>query len=344
ATNSDKDGYYEFNDVRPGAYRLQFVLPDGYYFAEPNVSPDPQLDSDANGLGTTPAFLVESGARRVDIDMAAMRVNDGIPRLDVEKLTNGFDADTPPGPFVPAGGDVLWEYVVTNVGSGPLFNIFVEDDQGVSVSCPQVDLAEGESMVCSGSTNDAQAGQYVNEVYSCGNAGTPDGGLRCDKDLSHYFGSAPGISLEKSTNGEDADTPTGPEIPVGGSVTWTYFVVNTGNVTLTDIVVIDDQGVSVSCPSTSLEPGVSMTCTGTGTAVAGQYANLGTVTGTPPVGDPVTDSDPSHYFGTMAAIDIEKATNGEDADSPTGPFIATGDAVNWTYVVTNTGSLTLTDI
>ncbi len=36
---------------------------------------------------------------------------------------------------------------------------------------------------------------------------------------------------------------------------------------------------------------------GSGTAQAGQYANVGTVTGTPPSGPAVTASDPSHYFG-----------------------------------------------
>jgi hypothetical protein len=35
----------------------------------------------------------------------------------------------------------------------------------------------------------------------------------------------------------------------------------------------------------------------TGVAVAGQYANIGTTTGTPPTGPNVTDDDPSHYFG-----------------------------------------------
>ena len=45
---------------------------------------------------------------------------------------------------------------------------------------------------------------------------------------------------------------------------------------------------------------------------------MGTATGTPPVGDPVSDSDPSHYFGTVAGLDIEKSTNGEDADDPPG--------------------------
>ena len=37
------------------------------------------------------------------------------------------------------------------------------------------------------------------------------------------------------------------------------------------IAVIDDQGVAVSCPQVSLEPGESMTCTGSGTVIEGAY-------------------------------------------------------------------------
>ena len=87
-----------------------------------------------------------------------------------------------------------------------------------------------------------------------------------------------------------------------------------------------------------------MTCTGDGIAEAGQYANLGTVTGTDELDAELTDTDPSHYFGVASAIEIEKATNGEDADGPPGPFIAVGDPVDWTYVVTNTGNITLVDV
>ena len=106
------------------------------------------------------------------------------------------------------------------------------------------------------------------------------------------------------------------------------MVTNNSNVPLSNVGVTDDKGVTVSCPKTTLAVAESMTCTANGTAVAGQYANIGTATGTPPVGDPVTDDDPSHYFGTTSTIDIEKATNGEDADTPTGPNIPVGDAVS----------------
>ena len=41
---------------------------------------------------------------------------------------------------------------------------------------------------------------------------------------------------------------------------------------------------------------------------------------------------------------VEKATNGDDADTVTGPSINFGDPVTWTYQVTNTGSITLTGV
>jgi hypothetical protein len=40
-----------------------------------------------------------------------------------------------------------------------------------------------------------------------------------------------------------------------------------------------------------------MTCTALGSAVPGQYANIGTVVGTALESVRVSDSDPSHYFG-----------------------------------------------
>src|SRR5207244_790236 len=100
----------------------------------------------------------------------------------------------------------------------------------------------------------------------------------------------------------------------------------------------------ISCPSTTLAVGASMTCTKNGTAVAGQYTNIGSVTATPPSGPPVTDSNPDHYFGQTPSISIAKLTNGTNNDTGTGPFVATGSTVTWTYNVTNTGNVALTNV
>ncbi len=157
------------------------------------------------------------------------------------------------------------------------------------------------------------------------------------------------VRIEKSTNGEDADSKPGPTVDFGAPVNWEYVVTNTGQVNLRDVEVTDDQGVVVHCDQDELAPGESMTCTGSGFAIEGQYENLGTVMAKTPDGKDVEDTDPSHYFGQrnetkIASIDIEKSTNDEDADQPTGPQIPVGGAVTWKYVVKNTGDYDLFDV
>jgi hypothetical protein len=112
------------------------------------------------------------------------------------------------------------------------------------------------------------------------------------------------VRIEKSTNGQDADQAPGPTVTVGSAVSWQYVVTNTGTVPLTGVTVSDDRGVAVSCPQTSLAAGQSMTCTGAGTATAGQYRNVGTARATW-TGGTVTDTDPSHYFGQAPNQDAE---------------------------------------
>jgi hypothetical protein len=118
------------------------------------------------------------------------------------------------------------------------------------------------------------------------------------------------VRITKSTNGQDANDAPGPSINVGSAVTWTYQVTNTGNVTLGNISVVDDRGVSVLCVNQPLPAGQSMTCSGSGVATLGQYRNVGTVTATW-TGGTVTASDPSHYLGVGP----------DDEPGPTGPKV-----------------------
>ena len=65
------------------------------------------------------------------------------------------------------------------------------------------------------------------------------------------------IDIEKSTNGEDADNPKGPDILVGDAVKWLYLVTNNGNVTLTEVVVTDPLVTVSGGPLAELAVGVS---------------------------------------------------------------------------------------
>ena len=139
----------------------------------------------------------------------------------------------------------------------------------------------------------------------------------------------PAITIVKTTNGSD-----GLNIPVGAPVTWTYVVTNSGTVPLTDVAVNDSDLGPITCPKTTLAVGESMTCTATGTAVAGAYSNIGTASGEYNQ-TTVNDTDPSSYFGTDPEITVTKTAN------PT-TVPETGGNVTFTYVVQNTGNVTVT--
>ncbi|RKZ90673.1 MAG: hypothetical protein DRQ40_10745, partial [Gammaproteobacteria bacterium] len=263
-----------------------------------------------------------------------------ISEVRVEKATNGVDADLPGGPSIAVGDTVTWTYVLSNPGDTALSSVALVDDQGV-VPVFQGGDTNGDGKLDPDETWTYQvqgtsvAGQYAN--LATVTAEDEFGAPVTDTDPSHYFGSNPGIEVEKSTNGMDADAPPGPRIPEGNTVQWSYLVTNTGNDTLTGIALNDDIIGSISCPLTQLDPQGFMICTANGTATRGQYENLATVQGIDDTQTTVQDSDPSHYLGVLSDIHVEKSTNGDDADTPTGPAITVGDTVTWTYVVTNPG-------
>jgi uncharacterized repeat protein (TIGR01451 family)/CSLREA domain-containing protein len=127
---------------------------------------------------------------------------------------------------------------------------------------------------------------------------------------SNVFVASPSISIAKTTNGSD-----GGSLWVGDAITWRYRVTNTGNATLTNVQVTDDKITSsaIHCGGganviTSLAAGASQDCTATGPATAGPYTNVGTATGTPPVGTNVTASDRSSYTGFTTGMATPTAT------------------------------------
>jgi Domain of unknown function DUF11 len=261
------------------------------------------------------------------------------PEIDIEKATNGADADDPPGNFIAVGTAIDWSYEVTNTGNVTLDDVLVVDDQGETVTCPRDTLAPTETITCTA------AGLALNTTYE--NLGTvtavdPFGTEVTASDPSHYVGATAGIDVEKATNGVDADGGTGPFVPVGGAVTWSYVITNTGTTVLTGVTLVDDQLGTIPCGTGTLAPGGQATCSASGLAEPGQYENLATATGVNELGQTAADSDPSHYFGEDASIDIEKSTNGVDADAPTGPIVEVGEPVEWIYRVTNTGNVPLT--
>jgi uncharacterized repeat protein (TIGR01451 family) len=119
------------------------------------------------------------------------------PGIQIEKATNGEDADDPPGPTLIVGDPVTWTYVVTNTGDVELTGVQVTDDMIGAVTCPQDTLGVGDSMTCT-AEGTVEAGQYANLGTACGIGAELE---FCDEDPSHYIGEEPPTGGEGCTPG-----------------------------------------------------------------------------------------------------------------------------------------------
>ena len=303
--------------------------------------------------------------------------------INVVKFTNGQDANTAPGPTLAVGSTATFTYVVTNTGNVPLAAVVVRDDNGTSGN-PADDLTP--TLQSGGDTNSngrldttetwtyqatrtVTAGQYTNIGTATANpvdtTGTDIAGMTdvSDTDPSNHLGVTTGINIVKSTNGQDANTTTGPLLVVGTTATFTYVVTNTGSTPLATVVVRDDNGTSGSTAddltptlqsgdtnsNSRLDTTETWTYQATRTVTAGQYSNIGSVTANPVDATgadiagaaDVSDTDPSNHLGIVTGVNIVKSTNGQDANTTTGPVIAVGGTATFTYVVTNSGTVAL---
>jgi LPXTG-motif cell wall-anchored protein len=120
----------------------------------------------------------------------------------------------------------------------------------------------------------------------------------------------PSLDVEKSTNGSDADSPTGPAIAAGAAVNWTYTVTNTGPVSIYDIDVTDDNNdlATITCTGQTngeidLHPTDSIECSASSTSYWSTthkaHSNTATAEGDSAHVADINDTDPSHYQPTL---------------------------------------------
>lgn len=235
------------------------------------------------------------------------------------------------------GTTLPYTYTVQNIGDVTLTNLSVVDTVLGTITCTPTVLAPGESATCTEATYtadaaDIAAGSIHNEVKATGDA--PDGTPVDDEAERTVFAeTTPGIRVTKIAS---PDTYT-----EGTPITYTYTVQNTGDVTLRDLTVVDTKFGPISCTPTVLAPGASATCTGkehtatTDDIAAGSIHNEVSATGTEPGGEKITDDAEQTVFPRIApAIEVTKSASPRTFDRP-------GQVITYTYVITNTGDVTL---
>ncbi|OII15784.1 hypothetical protein BIU97_14030 [Curtobacterium sp. MCBA15_009] len=255
------------------------------------------------------------------------------------------------------GDRIDWTYRVTNTGTVTLTDVVVGDDLP-GVTAPVVatwpngtagTLRPGQSVTATARSavtqTDVDAGSVVNRATADARvpAGVTDPGAQDDSATVALRTSTQQVDVVKTARLADGSTGR-----TGDTVEFGYVVTNTGTATLTGVALTDARpgtsAIAVTWPGRAgvLAPGESARATAT-TALTqadvdrGTQASTATATGTGPGGATVTATD-SATVRIPAAPALTLTEQGTLAPGATG---AVGDTVRWTYVVTNTGSVTL---
>jgi archaellum component FlaG (FlaF/FlaG flagellin family) len=218
------------------------------------------------------------------------------PGLTIVKSTNGADANDPNAAGVPniaPGGVVTWTYVVTNTGqtSVPRAQVSVTDNTtGVTPTFASETSGNGDTIFDPGEVwlytatgtaidltlappagvhtiaNSCTAGGTQPPRTAYTNVGTASIPGASATDPSSYCNppATPRVTIVKYTNGQDANDPNGgdvPNVPQGGTVTWTYKVTNTGTTS------VPKAQVSVTDNTTGVTPVFSSVLTGNADAI-----------------------------------------------------------------------------
>ncbi|WP_309103001.1 LPXTG cell wall anchor domain-containing protein [Microbacterium sp.] len=251
------------------------------------------------------------------------------------------------------GQEVTYHFAVTNTGNVPLTDVeVVEGDFSGSgslsdVTCPAMSLVVGGQMICEATytltTADVDDGSVSNTATVIGTppAGTPV--TSSPSTVTLPTPPQPAVTVVKTASDEPVTT-------AGQEITYYFRVTNTGNVTLEEIAVedVDFSGTgtlsAIDCPEDSLVAGEFQICEATYTTTqadvdAGTLTNSATVRGTPPVGDPlppvpsepiVVPIAPEPALALVKTADAAKVTHA-------------GQIVTYSFTVTNTGNVTITD-
>ena len=310
-------------------------------------------DGDSDGMGN------EAGEN--DPTPVAPAYN---PSID---LVKGVDRSALSDPVVE--NDVLtYTFEVHNTGNVTLTNIMIEDPlPGLVLSGGPITLTPGgiDLLTFTGrlelTQDQVDAGTVVNQATVTGTDpfGDPVTDLSGvvvgdDSPTVTPLVEEPGIVLIKMADASAFQSPT---LPMD-EISYTFTVINSGNVTLTNVRLTDVlPGIVISGdPIPVMLPGATDTDTFTATyrisqddIVAGFVENSATITGTPPSGPDVTDlsgTDASSDDPTVVpivqspAIDLVKTVD-------TVPLLdgaAVGEEITYSFVVTNTGNMPLTGI
>lgn len=242
-----------------------------------------------------------------------------------------------PTRYLAEGDELLYTYVVTNTGDVPLTDISITDNKiSGAISGPST-LAVGASTTLTATYSVTAADVTNGSVTNTATASGTFNGQSYNSNPAQATATAdkPALTLEKSVEESTYDE-------VGDALHYSYVVTNTGNVDLTNITIDDDKIGTISGPA-ALAVGASETVTGTYTVTQADL-NAGSVTNV------------AQAFGSFGSVNVPSNTDTATVNAVqstgltlvktalTASYDSASDVLEYSYLVTNTGNVTLTGI
>jgi len=282
------------------------------------------------------------GKRYIDMHYIVTSVAQN-PAIQAIKSLAGYDDNDLSGTLTPNDG--LWyHFEITNIGNVSLNYVQVVDNTfAIPVHCPVTSLIPGEKTNCVANTahiltlDEFNTGQLINNATASAVSGTIT--VFDSDELTIPLGLDFTIGLRTYDDNDFSGS-----ITIDDDLWYQYDISNIGTMPLNNISVSDISfGIPISCPSSELVSGESMTCTADlphnitlAEADRGYVRHTIHATGqlfsgvmlstTESLDTPVTQ-DPS--------LTISKSAQ-------TSTYNTIGQIINYTFIVTNSGNVTLT--
>ena len=283
------------------------------------------------------------------------------PSVSLAKIGEASGGDSNP---ISVGETISYVYLVTNAGNVDLASLAVADPSIGAVTCPTPaapGLAPGAQETCSAVNQYTvtQADVNLGSVSDTATAtGTGTNGTTSPVSAPSTFvvpgTPMPGVVVHKAA----AVTPAVDQshAQLGDTIAYGYTLTNVGNVTLTAVAVDDPTIGNVTCPALpagGLDPGGAVTCAADSPYVVtqsdidiGKVVDTATGTGTDTLGSTSSPSQPSTVTipTEPPSPSVSVAKTGRVTPSSDQSTAQAGDTIQYSYLVTNTGNVTLTSV
>ncbi len=270
--------------------------------------------------------------------------------------------DTDNDGLLDAGERLNYAFSVENTGNVTLSNVTVTDPRATISGSPIASLAPGvtDATTITGYYDVTQADIDSGSVDNVASMSAEDpNGDPVELDSRPPGGTAGDSTSFTATASTGLSVLKASVLNGDGTITYSFTVENTGNVTLTDVALTDDHATVTGSPIATLLPGPAnaVTLTGTHTPTqaeidAGYVDNLASATGKDPGDADVTvQSHPTGgTAGTPTRTDIPQTASSDfiktvtHDDTDGDGFLDAGERLNYTFSIENTGNVTLSNV